>query len=62
MTQRAFGESEGECLWNFRRNPDELFATEQPIHAAGNEIEPLLVLRERVVLNECRIAYYHHAR
>ena len=29
--------------------------------AAGNKIEGLLVLSERIVLNKERIAHYHHA-
>src|SRR2546429_95112 len=37
-------------------------AAEQPIRARGNEIKRLLVLGQRVVLTERRVAYYDHAR
>ena len=39
-----------------------MLAAHQPVDAAGNKIECLLVLGERVVLNKERIAHDHHAR
>src|SRR6202022_4650104 len=60
--QSVFVQTEGERLRNFWRDSDKLFATQQPVCARGNEIERLLVLGQRIVLNERRVAYHHHAR
>src|SRR5580704_10137632 len=62
VAQGIFAKTKGERLWNFRRDADELLAAEQPVHGAGNEIERLLFLGNRVVVDESRIADDHHAR
>src|ERR1700730_7183089 len=62
ITECGVAQTEGESLGNFWCDADELLATEQPVHAPGNEIEGLLFLRERVVLNEGGVAHQHHAR
>src|ERR1051326_6764916 len=59
--QGFFIETECQRLWNFWRDANHLFTTEEPVDAGGNKIEPLLVLGERVVLNEGGIGYYDDA-
>ncbi len=46
----------------FGRDADHLLATEEPVDAGGNEIESLLVLGERIVLDEGRIGHHDEAR
>src|SRR5947207_15778641 len=46
IAQAAVRQGKNECFGYFRRNPNELFAAEQPVDATGNEIERLLVLRQ----------------
>src|SRR5438552_17455658 len=60
--QPFFAETESKRLWDFWRDPDKLFPTQQPVHTAGNEIERLLILRDRIVLNKSRVADCHQAR
>ena len=60
--QSLFVEAEGKWLRDLRRNTDKLFPTKQPVHAAGNEIEPLLILCYGIVLNEACIANYDQTR
>src|SRR6476659_10717348 len=49
-------QAERERLRNFWRDTDHLFAAQQPVHCAGNEIERRLILHDRAILNECGIA------
>src|SRR6266513_2707314 len=60
--QRLFVKTEVERLRDLRRDTDKLFPTKQPVHTAGDEVEALLVLRDRVVLNECCVTHYYQAR
>src|SRR5207245_5493969 len=53
--QCLFVETEGERLRDLWRDTDKLFATKQPVHAARDEIEPLLILRDRIALNELSV-------
>src|ERR1700730_11900538 len=58
IAERGVAQTKGEGLGNFWCDADELLATKQPVHAPGNEIERLLFLRERVVLNERGVAHH----
>ncbi len=49
-------------LRNFRRDADHLLATEEPVDARGNKIQSLLVLGERVVLDEGGVGHHDEAR
>src|SRR6266481_5236324 len=60
--QSLFVETEGERLRDLWCDTDELFATKQPVHTAGDEIEALLILRDRIVLNEACVANYYQTR
>src|SRR4029077_19341985 len=60
--QSAFVQAEGERLRNFGRDSNELLAAQEPVCDRRNEIERLLVLRQRVVLNEGGVAHHHHTR
>jgi len=51
VAQGILAETKGERFWNFRRDADELLTAEQPVHRAGNEIERLLFLRDRITMN-----------
>src|SRR5438876_5566068 len=62
LPQRLFVKTEGEWLRNLRRDTDKLFPTKQPVHTARDEIEPLLILRDRIVLNEACVANYYQTR
>src|ERR1043166_8354554 len=62
LAQRLFAETESERLRDFWRDTDKLFPTQQPIHTARDEIEPLLILRDGIVLNKSRVANYYQTR
>src|SRR4030095_1128026 len=49
-------EAERERLRYFWRDTDHFFATQQPVHCAGNKIERRLILHDRTVLNERGVA------
>src|SRR5437588_190364 len=50
--QSVFVQTESERFRDLRRDANELLAAKQPVRARRNEIERLLVLGQRVVLNE----------
>src|SRR5438046_10514649 len=60
--QRLVVKTEGERLRDLRRDTDKLFPAKQPVHAARDEIESLLILRDGIVLNEASVANYYQAR
>src|ERR1043166_7282696 len=60
--QIFLAQTKHERLWYLRRDTDKLFPTKQPVHTAGDEIEPLLILRDGVVLNKSRVTDYYQTR
>src|SRR5436190_11354580 len=60
--QRFFVQGEGKRFRNFGRDANELLPTKQLVHTARNEVESLLILRDRVILNKTGIANYYQTR
>src|SRR5215216_1856710 len=60
--QRLLVQGKGKCFWYFGRDADELLPTKQPVHTTRYEIESLLILRDRVILNKTRVANYYRTR
>src|SRR3982751_1118165 len=60
--QPVLVECKDERLRDFWRDADELLPAEQPVHAARDEIESLLILRDRIVLNKRGVANHYKPR
>src|SRR5213594_1647468 len=57
--QRLFSETEGERRRDFWCYTDKLFPTKQSVHTDRDEIEPLLILRDGIVMNKRRVTNYY---
>src|SRR4029077_1240554 len=55
-------QTQGERVWKFLWDYDQLFPAQPAVPPAGHENEPLLILRNCIVLNERRIANDYQAR
>ena len=60
--QRFFVQGKRKRFRNFGRDANELLPTKQPVHTARNEVESLLILRDRVIVNKTSIANYYQTR